>query len=266
MSPLLCTNYINLLTSLLSRTAPARRATASAWLECCGQRSWPRRARRRALAAAAAHRPLNLSLRACAPGCATPSSSCTTSLCRHRTRLPHLPRPLARLPLPTAHRRPRIHLTMPSTPCTSSSPHYAQPTATRPTAATAALASPRPLPPPPSPSPAMHLAEDALPHRDQDPALRPLLARRDQLDRSQRRGRRQLGCRRRHHGLHLARAPPLWALAHNHTTSARLLPPPALSSTHTHTHLHAPAATPTTSPVVPSGYRAAAAPPSPRRA
>ena len=192
--------------------ACALQTTEAPRLECCGQRSWPRRARRRALAAAAAPRPP-----ACAPGCATPSSSCTTSLSRHRASLPHLPRPLARLPLPTAHRRPRIHLTMPFTPCTSSSPHYSQPTA-----ATAALPSPWPLPPPPSPSPAVHLAEDALPHRDQDPALRPVLARRDQLDRSQRRGRRQLGCRRRHHGLHLARAPPLWALAHNHITSARL--------------------------------------------
>ena len=56
-------------------------------------------------------------------------------------------------------------------------PTSAKPAATKPTAAvstaTAALTAS---------SPAMHLAEDALPHRDQDPALRPHLARRDQLD------------------------------------------------------------------------------------
>ena len=97
-------------------------------------------------------------------------------------------------PLPTvalASLCPPHHAPCCPPPCTSRSPHVPSPPPPSP--------PPPPRPPPPSPlaiaaltasSRAMHLAEDALPHRDQDPALRPHLARPDQLDLPQQRGRR----------------------------------------------------------------------------
>ena len=152
-----------------------------------------------------------------------------------------LPCPLARppSPLPTvalASLCPPHHAPCRLPPYTS--PSLTSPSLTPPPPSPPPPSPPPPSPPPPSPQPlptspppplpAMHLAEDALPHRDQDPALRPHLARRDQLDRPQQRGWRQLGRGRRHHGLHLARPPPLWTHAHTHTPHTHPpCPPPS---------------------------------------